>query len=503
MEAATEWLLENTPITKSECTTIRESVVDGDTGGYGVFVNFTKLRTLKGEKDSKFELLRIPRSATISMTSIRDILAKSTSENAVTASIKGHLTAFLSDENHHAFINETNLIVIYLVLKAILSDNKTYKLTGFASFYLNEVLLKTFVPLPCNTFQEDADKWNQYYKEYLNFPQQLFIEIINRFISARFLGMNYEKLISTVYCSVISRILEIPESSGEDTDDFFVSPTLVPLLDFVNHDNDHRNAHFDIDLRTNDIVLYLELDDIDSTVEEAQVFISYAPVEELVHFEQIYGFLPKSNNVQVWCYRFDEDFLSTYHYNGINVSHFYKCMRVRPSFQILILPSEVLINDCIVEFGELLILFSQHLQDPKKISFQLSETNDSYCSILKDKCGTETTKLLDKEECLEEFFGEHDEIENYEKTLKEFKSFLSKYITFRREKISSINLLSQNSSFTAFWQKEINLLDSLKGQFESKKEVMWYEKYGNDEKIKIPTVPFPPPSWIDYENMRV
>ena len=41
-----------------------------------------------------------------------------------------------------------------------------------------------------------------------------------------------------------------------NTDDYVIDVSLVPILDFVNH-NHHSNSYFDIDRRTNDIVLKL------------------------------------------------------------------------------------------------------------------------------------------------------------------------------------------------------------------------------------------------------
>ncbi|CDO95064.1 unnamed protein product [Kluyveromyces dobzhanskii CBS 2104] len=501
MDETTTWIIENTGIKKNDNVAIKKSVVDGDAGGYGMFVNLTEVKKFLKGGDTRIELLRIPRHATISMATIQEVLANSSTDYEINTKIKSHLTAFLSEDSHHDFIDETNLIVVFLVLKAILSEGQAVNAADFPLYYLNEVLLKTFVPIPSNKFQDDVPSQNKYYNEYNNFPQQLFLKLVHDFILAKFPSDDYERLISAIYCSVVSRILEIPESSGEGNDDFFVSPALVPILDFANHDNDHTNAHFDIDRNTNDIVLYLDTEMVPELDSCAQVFISYSPIEELTHFEQIYGFLPKSDKPQVWCYRLDEEFLRSYLYRGTNASNFYKCMNVRPSLQLILLPTEALINDCITEFGEILTLFSQHLQDSRKSPFVLDETGRFYSCIFQDNSGAEYTKLLDKDQCLEEFFGEEDDIDNYKQALEEFKLFWFEYIEYRLEKIKGLNPGMLGSSFTTFLQREIVVLETLKRQFDENNEVMYYDKYREIDEIKLPTASFPPPCQIDYDNL--
>lgn len=499
MDHAITWILENKSIIKHDALTIDKSAVDGDAGGYGIFADLSLIDDGKDER--KVELLRIPRDATISMNMIREILTSDTRDKTLT-SLKDHLAAFLTEESHQIYINETNIIVLFLIIKAIIlnSEMSSPGSKDFASFYTDEVLLKTLVPLPVNKYQEDSHNWEHYYAEYMSFPQQQFIEVLEKFIQKRFPGEDHSKEIILIYCSVISRILEIPEAVEPGSDDYVVNPTLVPLLDFANHSNDKKNAYFDVDRNNNDIVLYLDLENSPES-KLIQVFISYSPFEELVHFEQIYGFLPNSKKPQIFCYRFDENFMKHYVYKDVNVSKFYRCMNIRPYLEVVLKDDDVLLNDCIMEFAEIILPFSQHIKRSDLTPFNYNEDLKTYTSTIVNENGLEKQVNLTKEEAIEYIFGDQDETENYERTLKEWiLHFLKEYINFRLSKMLQVKPDSETSSFNIFLTKELWILQKLKARLDKNQDITWYEKFGGGSS-ELPDVPFPPPCRIDYENL--
>ena len=67
---------------------------------------------------------------------------------------------------------------------------------------------------------------------------------------------------------------------------------MVPILDFVNH-NHHSNSYFDIDRRTNDIVLKLRSNVQMIANEKFEVTISYDPEDNIKEFLYTYGFFLK------------------------------------------------------------------------------------------------------------------------------------------------------------------------------------------------------------------
>ncbi|GMG21638.1 unnamed protein product [[Candida] boidinii] len=153
-----------------------------------------------------------------------------------------------------------------------------------------------------------------------NFTSQyLFLQEINdeiefiKFINSEFGEKDGHKiklidsdLFLQILSAVSSRTLEIPRQVDNDSegegDDFTIDVTLVPILDFVNHDNIKLNSFFDIDRETNDIILKLDFELYDkncreiresSNSKEIEIFISYSPIEEIFKFFFNYGFIPK------------------------------------------------------------------------------------------------------------------------------------------------------------------------------------------------------------------
>lgn len=493
MKATAKWLLANTSITKNDILSIEKSSVEDEQSGYGVFVDLTDFTTTENESET-LELLRIPRTETFSIKTVTQVLESHDDKSDFVVKLKETLRDFMGNRKHVKFINETNLLIVFLITAAI-SSHEIY-IPKTLEYYLNEVLLKTPVSIPVNPFQEDALNWSRYYKEYLNYPQEQFLKILNDFFTVIFPGYDHSRTVSLIYASVVSRILEIPEAVGNNSEDFYVTPTLVPMLDFVNHDNDRKNAYFDIDRDTQDVLLLLELSKIDKK-KQAEVFISYSAVEELVHFEQIYGFLPSSNQGQLYCLRMDQEFLSSVPFSNIILSHFYLSMAIRPTIQLVLYPNEVLINDCIEEFGACILPFVKDPEDSNRPCFSYEEAAGQYlCRYLDKSSNSVVCAAMDQNQCIEEFFTDDESSMLYETAVDDFKIYFKKFIDFRLGKIAKLKVNSSHSSFAQFLHKETQLLTILKTQYESDEKVMWYEKLGGSGKV-VPAAPFPPPSELD------
>lgn len=81
----------------------------------------------------------------------------------------------------------------------------------------------------------------------------------------------------------------------DNTDDYVIDISLVPILDFVNH-NHNNNSYFDIDRRTNDIVLKLKSNVQMNMNDKFEVTISYDPEDNIKEFLYTYGFVPQILN---------------------------------------------------------------------------------------------------------------------------------------------------------------------------------------------------------------
>lgn len=101
--------------------------------------------------------------------------------------------------------------------------------------------------------------------------------------------------------AVQSRTLEIPHSLETSDDDFYVNVTLVPILDFANHDF-ANNSYFDVEKHTGDILLKVKADFIPQA-SKFELTISYSPDPNIQYFVHNYGFVPQ--NGKYFVERFD------------------------------------------------------------------------------------------------------------------------------------------------------------------------------------------------------
>lgn len=201
------------------------------------------------------------------------------------------LTIFLSqvkDPDSDAFlIEDTERVDLKLA--------KEY--ADFVQKYISLVLMETSISTPLLYSKENL-KWYKTLYPFLAVAleqQQSFLQELHVFFESK-LHINVALSdLYQLYSAIGSRSLQIPEEISSVTQDFQVSETLVPVLDFVNHDNFKKNAYFDIDRSTNDIVLFLDVPAVAdklASFEEFEVYISYDPEEHLNKFDFTYGFVP-------------------------------------------------------------------------------------------------------------------------------------------------------------------------------------------------------------------
>lgn len=151
-----------------------------------------------------------------------------------------------------------------------------------------------------------------------------------------------------IYKAIKSRVLEIPHSLSEDLGDFVTNISLVPFLDYANH-LAAKNAYFDVDRRTEDIVLKIDHTKLEEAREHAiEVLISYSPIEKIQSFLMTYGFVPRNHGqMQVFDWKicdFDKlmnDFCET---RNVPYKKIGKWLQVIPGAQLVIQDEHVKIN---------------------------------------------------------------------------------------------------------------------------------------------------------------
>lgn len=331
---------------------------------------FVKKKDLDVSKMQKglVELLRVPAGATFSLETMLQFLDTESyptqdAEKLTETSVKVKKLFFeccqipvISSQ-----ASETLLLIIYFIIFSGLERNG-YALPDPISHYLNGVLLTTEV----GSLYSDAFVWKETTDIKL-FAQYGFASIysifhaLSEFSAANFGSENCGAIVSTLMASISSRCLEIPHEEHKGSDDFYVNTTLVPVLDYVNHDNKRVNAHFDVDRSTNDILLVLDMDSCPQNEEVFEVFISYSPVDEVIHFEKSYGFFPQpeGNRVSFMNLCFDKRFNAM---QELDVFLFYKWFSVKPCLQFILKDERVYINDTLKQFAELLLPF---VPDPR------------------------------------------------------------------------------------------------------------------------------------------
>ncbi|AGO12586.1 AaceriAER246Wp [[Ashbya] aceris (nom. inval.)] len=356
MTEAADWYIRHGQVTVAPCVSIERSQIKSPDSGYGVFVDVEKLQE---EECEAVELLRIPYANVISVKTLMEWL--STKNDGFEASkdlIKTYLSLFLQEKTNHQFVTETNMLILYLVLMTILSD-RGYGFPSKFVIYLRNVILKTQLSTPVlEVLTQGAGNAGAHYR---NGPQEMFLSTLLQFISGAFMGYTKTTVLRT-YAAVLSRCLEIPHEVSRGSDDYTVSSSLVPILDFTNHSCEHRNAYFDVDRESNDVLLMLDVAACTGLGDRFEVFISYCPVEELVHFKHTYGFFPRAScGIQFWHMFLSDTWLKEERapHDSSDLFQLYSDMRVLPYIELALVSGQVYVNDYSGSFLELLLPFAK------------------------------------------------------------------------------------------------------------------------------------------------
>lgn len=146
-------------------------------------------------------------------------------------------------------------------------------LEDFLSAFPGNVVLKnSIVDITSGLWDEITDTLNE---EFLEKDEAMKVEEVLQLCGA-----------------IRSRVLEIPREVEGDQEDYYVDVTLVPILDYANHDNEKRNAYFDVDRKSQEVVLYFEPNKVASERDQCEIFISYDEYEDLHRMFVNYGFFP-------------------------------------------------------------------------------------------------------------------------------------------------------------------------------------------------------------------
>ncbi|SCV06123.1 LANO_0H22606g1_1 [Lachancea nothofagi CBS 11611] len=505
-----------------------QSTITDKTKCIGGFVDFDLLN-LTDAGDNMVELLRVPETGTFSIHTVLDILNQHENQQKFkdTNNQVKHMFG-LCCENPVVLehLSETLILIVYFIIFERL-ETTGYALPGIISAYLNNVLLNTDVRSLYSDLSSycsglDLELMAQYG---LSDMHRIFQSLVE-FCRCNFEAEINPQLVAKIMASVVSRCLEIPHEDDQGCDDFYVRTTLVPVLDYINHDNRLINAHFDVDRKTNDVLLLLDLDRVSQKTGILEVFISYSPVVEVVHFEKVYGFSPASfpQNVIYVNLCLDKHFLSL---NG-ELDLFYKWFEIKPCIQFMWKDRQVYINDCIDSFQMLLIPFlngpsrenscpaftysrSVHQRIANHFSEARGSDSDDYSDACKDLIvqqesssseaiglpqlawtyhhnieGEEKAERLDKEQILEMYNGKLTQ------AIESFQSYLCRYLKWRLEKLDSH--IGQLSSFgQALAGHEQSLINHFLQQITHNKPVYWSDtntlnNQGQGQECAIPSL---------------
>lgn len=143
-------------------------------------------------------------------------------------------------------------------------------------------------------------------------------------------------------CKVIkSRVLEIPHKIDEESEDFTINTTLVPLVDFMNHRGD-KNAVFDVDKQTGEIVIRYS----HTMKGKQEIFISYNDLISIQQFISTYGFIPH-DKVRLFEMKLCDEELQLINritHNNENYTLIMKWLEILPTIQFIDYEGKICIN---------------------------------------------------------------------------------------------------------------------------------------------------------------
>lgn len=359
MSSVLKWFIENTGIKVHEAVNVTYSTVDDPSSGFGLFVDLNVVKIQPYQET--VELLRVPKTITFDIHTLLALFddgsqfsSKHEFERA-NSRVKAAFSEFVSFPHVEEIVSETFILVFLFVLFELIK--KEYELPPVLQYYLENVLLKTKI----DSAAMCPDLMKTYYGQYgasLMLCDQL--DTLESFFVNHLKEITCPSLIlRQIYAAISSRCLEIPQEVDSNTDDFLVNSTLVPVIDFANHDNKLQNAHFDVDRKTNDVLLLLDVEKCASKNEPLEVFISYSPVEDLFSFIFTYGFAPSTNNkIQFMNISIDRKYLRRHAASNINLHLFFKWLNINPVIQLIKFRDQWYINDVIEDFAYILLAFT-------------------------------------------------------------------------------------------------------------------------------------------------
>ncbi|QPG74465.1 hypothetical protein FOA43_001795 [Brettanomyces nanus] len=309
-------------------------------GGLGLFYDGNEI-------DQDTEILRISSDCTLSIHQCMKIMNSGVDDKGTFA--KTFIQKCL-DFYCNGKVTESRILICYCISMEVL--NRIEKLdslkgTGFVRNYL-KILLNTRV----SNVDCDSLSLLEYYKEEFkgnSLFDSVYKQLINgdceefaKFIEVEALENVYGEVISAeeiqhLVTAIRSRILEIPRET-ESEGDFTIDITLVPILDFANHDNDKVNAYFDVDRVNGDIILKLDKDKIKGSKGKHEVLISYSRIEDMNRFFLNYGFIPRSKGIKLieipfWGYYKDKEI-------PLNVTEILYKLQETPNLQFVVKTDE-------------------------------------------------------------------------------------------------------------------------------------------------------------------
>lgn len=377
MTNALEWFANNASVKVHKALSVKRSSINDLSSGLGLFVNRASINLEEAQGRDTIELLRIPRSSTISIYSINQIISDKSqysSEEECNRTLKRVKLAngeFLATDHVQDIASESIFLVFYFLVLLLIQGE--YEIPKLLKYYMQTVLSTTKVrsTFLCNDSMEPL---------YEHYHSCKFFENVFGLLDSYF-EKSFEQtpcsiaMIRQMFAIVSSRILEIPKEISPNSENFTTETTLVPLLDFANHDNILRNAHFDIDRGTKDILLLLDLPECkDNQKDEFEVFISYSPMEDMMKYRGVYGFVPETNDgSQYLNIPIERNYLRANPFMNVNMRLFYKWLAINPLIQVIRYEEKWYINDTGSEFHSFLLPFACIKEIPDRTCWEYDD----------------------------------------------------------------------------------------------------------------------------------
>lgn len=351
-------------------------------------------------------------------------------------------------------VNETEILIDYFFAFMIIITNFQNSGIKDLEFYL-DILSKTNVDTLENSddhlCQIELLKKRQLEAKYTEILQSLSPSKVHVPTFEEYYHMN--KVIR-------SRVLEIPHSVQENDEDYTVNTTLVPLLDFANHQCEN-NAYFDVDKTNGDILLKVKSDRV--SMGKQEICIQYSDTKSIQHFVSTYGFLPR-DSIEVFEIKVNSNDINHYinkiqNTEDVQYDLIMKWLEISPVIQLIKNNDEIGVN---VNFNPIpfWVIFShkfQYIGWEDKLTLSIINDEDlhidniedlrKFIQFQEDKCDViqglekititpDTIEDFDEEECKTKFFS-------LIKMLNDHKSFpdtslTSQYLNYKRSLLDKV-----------------------------------------------------------------